>query len=70
MYLLPRQLPGPSVGDLFRLIAIFCSDLAVFIFLSTLADIQNPLESRHRVPTPWVELHIASALSIFFTLIL
>ena len=42
-----RKLPGFGVGDIFRLLAkcfpLFCSDLAVLIFMTLLADIQKPI---------------------------
>ena len=55
-----------TLPDLFRLLAncfmLFCSDLAVYM-----GDIQDPIKSRHRVPTPWLELHIARASSILLS---
>ena len=43
----------------------FCSDSAVFMIPTLLADIFNhPIESRHRVPNPWKKVHIARFPSI------
>ena len=44
---------GPSGGTIFRLLAncflLFCRDLAVFVFQTRLAYIQNLIESRHGI---------------------
>ena len=41
---------------------LFYSDLAVFIFPTLFADIfKDPMKSRHRAPTLWVEFQIARA---------
>ena len=41
MYIYARHLPDPCLEDLFRLLAIAFSDLAVLVFAMLLADIQR-----------------------------
>ena len=41
-----------------RLLSVFLSDLAVFMFPTLLADYLTIIKSRHRVLIPWVQLHI------------
>ena len=56
------DIPGPSDGVLLRLLwncfLFFCSNLAVFIFLTLLANIQETIDSRHKVPLQWEEFVI------------
>ena len=63
-----RQLPGPSEWYHFRLLANyflhFCCDF-VFIYLTLLAEFKDPIESRHRDPTPWLVTYSLCPLNSF-----
>ena len=60
IFVYPRQLPGQSVGDLFRLQAncflLFCSSFAVYFRFYRLI-FKDLIKSRHNVFTPLLELH-------------
>ena len=55
---LSSQIVGAPFCLLANYFLFFCSDLAVFIFPILLAHFKDPIESKQRVSTPWVQLHI------------
>ena len=51
----------PSANNCFM---ILCRDSTVSIITTLFADCKDPTQNRDRIPSSWVQLHIAHVISI------